>query len=139
MGQVTSALPIALGLPCVRHCALGCVLAFGLQELAALGQQLLTEGGGALGAVGLGAATSGSNNSIPTDVLVAAARQHLMAAEASQLQLSHVALLLADYQQLAASYYAHMMLSRCEQPACGQGVTCMNECGARVGNHDVNC
>lgn len=105
------------------------VLATALQELAALGQQLLTAGGGALGAVGLGAAASGSfanNNSISTDVLVAAARQHLMAAEAARLHLSHVALLLADYQQLAASYYAHMMLSRCGQAACS----------IRVGNHD---
>jgi hypothetical protein len=60
------------------------------------------------------AATAGqaSNNNIPTDVLVAAARQHLMSAEVLQLRLPHVALLLADYQQLAASYYAHMMLSR---------------------------
>ncbi len=35
-----------------------------------------------------------------------------MSAEAVQLRLRHVVLLLADYQQLAASYYAHMMLSR---------------------------
>lgn len=84
-----------------------------VQDLAVLGSQLLTVGGST--PAGLGATALGSfalNNSIPTDVLVAAARQHLMSAEALQLQLHHVALLLADYQQLAASYYAHMMLSR---------------------------
>lgn len=35
-----------------------------------------------------------------------------MATQALQLRLRHVALLLADYQELAASYSAHMMLSR---------------------------
>ena len=81
-----------------------------------LGQQLLSDSGGAIGGVPLGATTSGSfaaNTSIPPDVLVAAARQHLMSAEVTALRLPHVALLLADYQQLAASYYAHKMLSRC--------------------------
>lgn len=79
-----------------------------------LGQQLLSDGGTAAASFGgIGAAGAfASNSSIPTDVLVAAARQHLMSADAPQLTLSHVVLLLADYQQLAASYYAHMMLSR---------------------------
>jgi hypothetical protein len=92
----------------------------GLQELAALGQQLLLESDRApwpqqqqhppLGTTGSG--SFAANSSIPTDVLVSAARQHLMSAEVMQLRLPQVALLLADYQQLAASYYAHAMLSR---------------------------
>jgi hypothetical protein len=75
-----------------------------LQELAALGHQLLIDGGGGPSAT--------APDGLPAEVLIAAARQHLMATDALQLQLRHVALLLADYQELAASYYAHMMLSR---------------------------
>jgi hypothetical protein len=51
---------------------------------------------------------------------VTAARQHLMSAEALQLQIPHVTLLLADYQQLAASYHAHLMLSRWVEELCVQ-------------------
>jgi hypothetical protein len=79
-----------------------------------LGQHLLSDSLGAA-AVQAGSSAPGSfasNSSIPTEVLVTAARQHLMSAEALQLQIPHVALLLADYQQLAASYHAHLMLSR---------------------------
>lgn len=74
-----------------------------MQGLALLGQQLLSDGG---------------EGSLPADVLVAAARQHLMSATAMQLKLPHVALLLADYQQLAASYYAHTMLARYVKGLC---------------------
>lgn len=79
-----------------------------------LGQQLLGDGDILAAPQGVVAAAGAfaSSSSIPTEVLVAAARQHLMSAEAPQLRLPHVVLLLADYQQLAASYYAHMMLSR---------------------------
>lgn len=81
-----------------------------------LGQHLLSDSlGEATTEPGRGVDVSGSfasNNSIPTEVLVTAARQHLMSVEALQLQIPHVALLLADYQQLAASYHAHLMLSR---------------------------
>lgn len=84
---------------------------FCLQELAALGHQLLTDGGGDSGAL-LGGPVLAAPGSLPTEVLIAAARQYLMATEVLQLRLRHVAVLLADYQELAASYSAHMMLSR---------------------------
>jgi hypothetical protein len=84
-----------------------------LQELTVLGQQLLGDGGTtAAPQGGASAAAASTSSSIPADVLVAAARQHLMSAETAQLHVRHVVLLLADYQQLAASYYAHMMLSK---------------------------
>lgn len=85
-----------------------------MQELAMLGQHLLSDSlGEAAAQAGSGAPGSfATTNNIPTEVLVTAARQHLMSAEALQLQIPHVALLLADYQQLAASYHAHLMLSR---------------------------
>lgn len=63
----------------------------------------------------LGVTPSGSflaNTGLSTEVLVAAARQHLMAVDVQELRLPQVALLLSDYQQLAASYHASVMLSR---------------------------
>lgn len=104
-------------MPCSAELhSLGCCHRARLQELTTLGQQLLSDGRSAAASSqdsgSAGAAGHASNNNIPTDLLVAAARQHLMSAEVLQLRLPHVTLLLADYQQLAASYYAHMMLSR---------------------------
>lgn len=102
-----------------------------LQELVRLGQKLLgddsTEAPGSSTEHGTAAATaaavpgggSSSNSSsfttsssIPPDVLVSAARQHLMSSEVGQLQLPQVALLLADYQHLAAVHYEQQLLQR---------------------------
>lgn len=71
-----------------------------LQQLAALGQQLLGDG-------------DSSSSSLPPDVLVSAARQHLMSSAVMQLQVPQVALLLADYQHLAADHLEKQMMSRC--------------------------
>lgn len=46
------------------------------------------------------------------DVLVSAARQHLMSADADRLQLMEVQLLLADYQELAGQHYCHQAAKR---------------------------
>lgn len=86
-----------------------------MQELAALGQELLTtgdEGNGMAKVSETGSSGGMAHGAMPTEVLLSAARQHLMSAEVSNMQFTRVALLLADYQQLAASYYAHVMLSR---------------------------
>jgi hypothetical protein len=66
-----------------------------------LGQQLLGDVGG-----------NSDHGSIAADVLVAAGRQHLMSSAVAELKLPQVALLLADYQQLASSFYEQQMLSR---------------------------
>lgn len=70
-----------------------------LQQLADLGRQLLCD--------------NNSSSSLPADVLVSAARQHLMSGAVMQLHLPQVALLLADYQHLAADYLERQMLTRC--------------------------
>jgi hypothetical protein len=59
-----------------------------LQELARLGQQLLRDDGGAGGSSDGGSFTSRS--SIPPDVLVSAARQHLMSSAVAQLHVAQV-------------------------------------------------
>jgi hypothetical protein len=60
-----------------------------LQELARLGQQLLGDDGSTGGSTdGAGGFTSSS--SIPPDVLVSAARQHLMSSAVAQLHVAQV-------------------------------------------------
>jgi hypothetical protein len=77
----SAAAPAAAAAPCM---APGVVL----QELARLGQQLLGDEGSAGGSTDGGSFTSSS--SIPPDVLVSAARQHLMSSAVAQLHVAQV-------------------------------------------------
>ena len=76
-------------------------------SLALLGSQLLGSDGGDGGPGGCS-----SDEGLAAEVLVSAARQHLMAAEAGQLQLRPLELLAADYAALVGGQLEHQLLSR---------------------------
>lgn len=104
-----------------------------LQKLAALGQQLL----------GVNSSTDAINSSsggdqLPPDVLVSAARQHLMSAAVVQLQLPQVELLLADYQHLAADECERQLLSRyVESSLTREVLSLMNACAGTCNQADL--
>jgi hypothetical protein len=91
------------------------------QALAELGQQLLstTAAADGVGSIGGGGACGGLSG----DVLMSAARQHLMAAPPDNLTLRTAELLLADCSRLAAAHAEAAMLARCDSGCfdCGCG------------------
>jgi hypothetical protein len=72
-----------------------------LQELARLGQQLLGDDGSTGGSTDGGGSFT-SSSSIPPDVLVSAARQHLMSSAVAQLHVAQVGVRLHERLRLVA-------------------------------------
>jgi hypothetical protein len=76
--------------------------------LARLGRELLGGGDGGGGAGGAG----DGRGDLAAEVLVSAARQHLMAAEAEQLRMGQLELLAADYASLVGGQLEAQLLAR---------------------------
>ncbi len=92
-----------------------------LQALECLGRALLFAGdapcaGASSGALALAGPGTG-DELLPAEVLVSAARQHLMSAPVGSMLLEQATLMVADLAALEALHCAHQLAERCAGPA----------------------